>query len=140
MSEPFEQVEHTADYAIAVRGRDLRALIENAGRGMISLLVEAASLEPQRQVHFGATADSPERLLMNCLRELLYLAEEGLIPVRFAVDDLDEAELTAQGQVGVVNVGEAGEHLLGSVKAVTYHDLTIASGPEGLQVQIVFDT
>ena len=71
MKQPFEQIEHTADYAIVARGRDLRELIENAGRGMISLLVEADRLEPQRQVMFTATGDSRERLLLQCLRELI---------------------------------------------------------------------
>lgn len=140
MKEPYEHIEHTADYAILARGQDLRELIENAGRGMISLVIEAESLQPQRQVQFTATADSPERLLIECLRELLYLTEEDHIPVRFAVEELDETNLTAQGQVGVVSGEEASEHLLGAIKAVTYHDLAIKSGPDGLQVQIVFDT
>ncbi len=140
MKEPFEQVEHTADYAILARGQDLRELIENAGRGMISLLVEAESLQPQQQVAFTSTADSPERLLIECLRELLYLSEEGQIPVRFTVEDLDQATLTAQAQAGVVDIADAKDYLLGAVKAVTYHALEIKSGPEGLQVQIVFDT
>jgi len=140
VKEPFEQVEHTADYAILARGQDLRELIQNAGRGMISLLIAAESLQPQRQVAFTSTADSPERLLIECLRELLYLSEEGQIPVTFTVDNLDETALTAQGQAGVVSGEEATDHLLGGIKAVTYHDLEIKSFPEGLQVQIVFDT
>lgn len=140
MKEPFEQVEHTADYAILARGQDLRELIENAGRGMISLLVEAESLQPQQQVAFTSTADSPERLLIECLRELLYLSEEGQIPIRFIVQDLDQATLTAQAQAGVVDIAAAKDYLLGAVKAVTYHALEIKPGPEGLQVQIVFDT
>jgi len=112
VKEPFEQVEHTADYAILARGQDLRELIQNAGRGMISLLIAAESLQPQRQVAFTSTADSPERLLIECLRELLYLSEEGQIPVTFTVDNLDETALTAQGQAGVVSGEEATDHLL----------------------------
>ena len=53
--------------------------------------------------------------------------------------ELIEADLRAAGQIGVVSEEEAGEHLLGGIKAVTYHDLEIKSGPVGLQVQIVFD-
>ena len=140
MKEPFEQVEHTTDYAILARGQDLRELIQNAGRGMISLLVEAESLQPQQQVAFTSTADSPERLLIECLRELLYLSEDGQIPIRFTVKDLDQATLTAQAQAGVVDITDAKDYLLGAVKAVTYHALEIKSGPEGLQVQVVFDT
>ena len=56
MMQPFEQVEHTADYAIIARGGDLRELIENAGRGMISLLVDTQAVAASRQVRFTAVS------------------------------------------------------------------------------------
>jgi hypothetical protein len=37
--DAFEEVEHTADWALRVRGRDLRELLVNAARGMSCLLV-----------------------------------------------------------------------------------------------------
>ena len=136
----FEQVEHTADYAIVARGSDLRELIENAGRGMISLMVEAEAVAATRQVEFTAEADSPERLLLQCLRELLYLEEdEGLVPVQFTVVGLSADELVAECQGGVAPLDEARPHLLGEIKAVTYHDLNIEPTAAGLEVQIVFD-
>jgi len=138
--KPFEQIEHTADYAIVARGSDLRELIENAGRGMISLMVEAEAVAATRQVHFTAGADSPERLLQQCLRELLYLEEdEGLVPVQFTVAGLSADELAAECQGGVAPIDQARPHLLGEIKAVTYHDLNIVATPEGLEVQVVFD-
>ena len=138
--KPFEQVEHTADYAIVARGRDLRELIQNAGRGMISLMVEAEAVAATRQVEFAAEADSPERLLLECLRELLYLEEdEGLVPVQFTVVGLSADELAAKCEAGVAPLDEARPHLLGEIKAVTYHDLNIQSTPVGLEVQVIFD-
>ncbi len=138
--KPFEQVEHTADYAIVARGSDLSELIQNAGRGMISLMVEAEAVAATRQVEFTAEADSPERLLLECLRELLYLQEdEGLVPVQFAVVQLSEDELQAECAASVTPLDEARPHLLVGIKAVTYHDLHIAATSEGLEVQIVFD-
>jgi len=138
--KPFELVEHTADYAIVARGSDLRELIENAGRGMISLLVEAEAVAATRQVEFTADADSPERLLLQCLRELLYLHEdEGLVPVEFAVHHLCEDILEAECIAAVAPIDQAHPHLLGGIKAVTYHDLEIQSTPQGLEVRAVFD-
>ena len=138
--KPFEQVEHTADYAIVAWGSDLRELIQNAGRGMISLLVEPEAVAAIEQVEFTAEADSPERLLLQCLRELLYLEEdEGLVPVEFHLEHLDEKQLEAQCKAGVASMEEIRPHLLGVIKAVTYHDLEIQSAPEGLEVRIVFD-
>ena len=137
---PFEQVEHTADYAIIARGGDLRELIENAGRGMISLLVEAEALTPSQQLTYTVRADSPERLLIESLRELLHLEEdEGLVPVRFAVVRVSEGDLEAECEAGVTSLDEARPYLLSEIKAVTYHDLVIKSTPSGLEVQVVFD-
>ncbi len=137
---PFEQVEHTADYAIIARGCDLRELVENAGRGMISLLVEAEALTPRQQLTYIVRADSPERLLIESLRELLHLEEdEGLVPMGFAVVRLSEESLEAECDVGVVSLDEARPYLLGGIKAVTYHDLVIKPTPSGLEVQVVFD-
>ena len=137
---PFEQIEHTADYAIIARGGDLRELIENAGRGMVSLLVEAEAVTAGQQVTYSVRADSPERLLIESLRKLLHLEEdEGLVPVRFVVGRLSEGDLEAECEAGVASLDEARPYLLGAVKAVTYHDLVIKSTPSGLEVQIVFD-
>ncbi len=138
--KPFEQIEHTADYAIVARGSDLRELVQNAGIGMISLMVEAEAVAATRRIEFTAEADSPERLLQQCLRELLYLEEdEGLVPVEFTVtylcDDPPEAKCTA----AVAPIEQVRPHLLVGIKAVTYHTLHIASTAEGLEVQIVFD-
>ena len=138
--KPFEPVEHTADYALVAWGGDLRELIENAGRGMISLLVDSRKLAPSREVAFSVRGDSPERLLLECLRELLHLEEDqALVPVAFDVRRFDAGELRADCHAGVVSLDEARPYLLGEIKAVTYHDLRIQSLPEGLQVKIVFD-
>ena len=138
--KPFEQIEHTADYAIVARGRDLRELIQNAGRGMISLMVEAEAVAATRRVEFVAEAGSPERLLLECLRELLYLEEdEGLVPIDFTVAELCEATLETKCIAAVSPIDQARPYLLVSIKAVTYHDLHITTTPWGLEVQIVFD-
>ena len=138
--KPFELVEHTADYAIVARGSDLHELIQNAGRGMISLMVEAEAVAATRQVAFTAQADSPERLLMQCLRELLYLEEdEGLVPIEFTVTDLCDDPPEAKCTAAIAPIDQARPHLLVGIKAVTYHDLHIAPTPQGLEVHIVFD-
>ena len=138
--KPFELVEHTADYAIVARGRALRELIQHAGRGMISRRVEAEAVVATRHVELAAEADSPERLLLQCLREVLYLEEdEGLVPVGFEVTQLCQDVLQAQCTAAVTPIGQVRPHLLAGIKAVTYHDLHIVATPQGLEVQIVFD-
>ena len=64
----FEIIDHTADYAVRARGRDLRELIESAGRGLIALTVAAQGLSPTVQRAISAHADNPEALLVHALR------------------------------------------------------------------------
>jgi SHS2 domain-containing protein len=45
-SDAFEEIEHTADWALRIRGRDLRELLINAARGMSRLLLADASALP----------------------------------------------------------------------------------------------
>lgn len=132
-----EPIEHTADLAIRVWAPDLRGLIEEAALGMIDLMVEnppAATRTVERQCQ----AETPEDLLVECLREVLLLIElGGLVPVDVDVAMDDEA--TACLQVHVVPVSEAGDILTGSIKAVTYHNLEVRETDRGLEVEIVFD-
>ncbi len=132
-----EPIEHTADLAIRVWAPDLRGLVEEAALGMIDLIVEnppAATRTVERQCQ----AETPEDLLVECLREVLLLIElEGLVPVDVDVAMDDEA--TARLQVHVVPVSEAGDSLTGSIKAVTYHNLEVRETDRGLEVEIVFD-
>jgi len=102
--------------------------------------VEAEAVTATTQVEFTAQGDSRERLLLQCLRELLYLVEdEGLVPVEFAVTGLCEDPLEARCTAAVASIDQARPHLLVGIKAVTYHDLHITPTRPGLEVQIVFD-
>ena len=82
--KPFEQVEHTADYAIVVRGGDLRELVENAGHGMISLLVEPEDIGSLHEVLKSLLTDR-ERL-SNLRRSCLSTAQK-----RYSTDSTVEA-------------------------------------------------
>ena len=79
----FEEVEHTADWALRVRGADLRELLAHAARGMSSLLVsdlETVPADVQRQVELDAL--DAETLLVEWLGELAYWAESELLVFR----------------------------------------------------------
>jgi len=133
----FEPLEHTADLKIRAWAPDLRGLIEQAALGMIALLVEVP-LEPVSQVEIRGAGENAEETLVDCLREILLLAElEGLMPVTAQVIGADERG--ARCSVGVVPVEEIGEHRGQDIKAVTYHDLRIRQLGDRLEVQIVFD-
>ena len=135
----FEIIDHTADYAIRARGRDLRELIENAGRGLIALTVAAEGFAPTVRRAFSAHGDTPEILLIHALREILYLLDdEELVAIGFHVSRVAEGGVSAQADC--VPLEAARDSLLGHIKAVTYHDLAVREVDGELQVEIVFDT
>ncbi|MGD9518422.1 MAG: archease [Armatimonadota bacterium] len=135
----YKILDHTADYAIRAWGRNLGELIANAAAGMISLMIEREGVVPTETREIEAEAESSAVLVHHCLRELLHLAEDGLMPLSVtatACEDPPRAKLTAQ----VVPVGKIRDRLLSEVKAVTYHNLELRREGDWLVMDLVFDT
>lgn len=131
----FEEIEHTADWALRVRGRDLAELLLNAARGMVSLVVADPAAIPtnvKRQVELASI--DPESLLVDWLSELAYWAEtEGVIFHQFDLQAVTSTSLQA-----TIHGGQAAD-LKKHIKAVTYHNLEIVKTENGLETTIVFD-
>jgi SHS2 domain-containing protein len=139
MQSGYRIIDHTADKAIEVWAPDLGRLILEAARGLIALLVEAASLTPQRRIQIAVAPREPELLLHDALSEILYLTEdEELMPLDAELLETDAGGVTLD--VGVVDMDVAAPYVLGLVKAVTYHNLDIERTPTGLRIQVTFDT
>lgn len=130
-----EIIEHTADWALRIRGRDLTELFRLAAEGMATLMVgdlAAVPLEQARDVELEA--EDAEGLLVAWLGELAYFAErDSLICRGFDISHLSTTTLRA-----VIRGGRAAD-IQKHIKAVTYHDLAIVPVEEGLQVTVVFD-
>lgn len=131
----WEEIDHTADLALRVQGRDLADLFVTAAEGMFSLMAALEQVEPVHEVSLHLSAPDVETLLVDWLSELLYLSElRGLVFVRFELDTLSETEIAARAQGG-----PAGEYRA-AIKAVTYHNLAVRLTSEGYETEIVFDT
>lgn len=131
----FEEVEHTADWALRIRGATLKELLINAARGMNSLLVSPhAPIRTEIEEHIELEAGDAESLLVDWLSELAYWAEvEGIIFGEFNIYRITPTHLKA-----VVRGGYA-PNLQKHIKAVTYHNLHIIETNEGLEATVVFD-
>jgi SHS2 domain-containing protein len=131
----FEEVEHTADRALRIHGRDLSELFANAAAGLNSLLLGSVTgddVSVAKRIELEAV--DRESLLVAWLSELAFWAEtESLIFSRFDFTELSPGRLKAVIHGGRVAALE--KH----VKAVTFHELAVRSGPEGLVVTVVFD-
>jgi len=131
----FEEVEHTADRALRIWGRDLAELFVNAALGMNSLMLAAeADSEPAPAKSFTLEAIDAENLLVAWLSELAFYAEtELLIFTRFEFSRISPTGLSAVARGN--RVGALEKH----VKAVTFHNLEIRSACDGLSTTVVFD-
>ncbi len=130
----YEEIEHTADWALRVRGADLPALFSNAALGMMELAGVRTGEEAGQNRSIELQAQDTEMLLVDWLHELVVALELEQMAFR----DI-KLEITD------------GRHLIGTVraapivsidkpiKAVTYNELHIQESPEGLETTIVFD-
>ena len=131
----FEEIEHTADWALRIHGSDLRALLINAARGMNHLLVaDPAQIPRTIEARFELEAYDAESLLVTWLNELAFRAEvEGLVFTEFNLTNVSPTSLQA------VVRGDTVVHLQKHIKAVTFHDLEIVKTENGLTATVVFD-
>ncbi len=72
----FEELPHTADWAMRVRAASLPELFTESARGMNVLSGAQASLGPRLERSFTTTAPDPESLLVGFLSELIFASEQ----------------------------------------------------------------
>ncbi|MEX0788709.1 MAG: archease [Anaerolineales bacterium] len=131
---PYTEIEHTADWALEVRGGSLADLLVHAAEGMLDLMGAETAPGPSRTLHLHVQAADAEALLVAWLEEILVRME--LAPVTFSdfqVRVADSTELEAELREGVRGDLEK------MIKAVTFHDLRVEHGPSGWKTVVVFD-
>ena len=131
----FEVVEHTADWALRVWGKDMKELFASASTGMGTLMVadlESLPLDVERDLELEAF--DAETLLVDWLSELAFWAEDEQLVFR----DFD-LEVTEDFRLRATVRGGRADELVKHIKAVTYHDLVIEKTEQGLEATIVFD-
>ncbi len=134
----FQEIEHTADLAIRVRGEDLVALFVHAANGMFHLLRCRPVERPAESVERDMELDAPdlETLLVDWLDELLYLSQRaGLCFETFDIHTLDD-----QGHLKATVHASGSQTPQRDIKAVTFSDLRIVQQEDGAyETTITFD-
>ena len=134
MNMGFREIDHTADVAVHVWGRDLKELFTAAALGLASQLAKTDGVICQVEETVSVEAYDTETLLVTWLGELLYLAErEASVFVAFDIHEITPTRLEAVVRGGVV--ADRRRH----IKAVTFSGLEIVHTGEGYEVTIVFD-
>lgn len=136
----FEEIDHTADLGLDLRGPDPAAVMEAAQRGLVRVLMGAIpDVEPDEE-RAVALSEATRADLLKAWCEALYrfLEEERFVPLSTEVDSAEPAEFRATVHGAVLpadRVAEASE-----LKAVTYHQLAFEpDGDGGWRARVIFD-
>lgn len=130
----FEEIEHTADRAFRVTGRDLAELLENSARAMKAFDGPGPGGEPPATQDIAVEGVDAESLLVNWLNEILFLEQTRLLVCeRFHIYEINDHHLRAR-----VETRECNERYT-HIKAATFHNLKIRQTSEGLEAEVVLD-
>ena len=130
----FEEIEHTADRAFRVTGRDMASLLENAALAMRALDASRSARKPSATRQIEVQGADRECLLVNWLNEILYLEQvHQLVCEVFHIEEVNNDRLCAR--VETWECAESETH----IKAVTFHNLKIRESAGGLEAEVVVD-
>lgn len=138
MSKQYELIDHTADFGIRVFGSDSRELFANAAWALFDIITETEALTGNDSCRITVTGDDWSDLMVNWLREVLYLwnGKEKLIK-SVQILSLSEKKLSAKI---FFDTYMTGRHIIKTeIKAVTYHQIYVETGPLGWEAGIIFD-
>lgn len=135
MTGHWDELDHTADVAIAVFGSDLETLFTTSAQALFSLAFEPGKLHPLHQFTVILTAPDPETLIIDWLNELLYLSDKNnAYFFMFEFQKLQPTELTACVEATCIRSIKC------AIKAATFHNIAIIQAADGFRTEIVFDT
>ena len=139
----YKEFEHTADIGVEIYGKTLEELFKNAGYALFEMMVDTTTIIPNMSRIVSLTATDTEMLLMNWLRELLYL---------FSVYQEVYAEFELQLNPGVqtsvckLEAIVKGELLdpqkhdfRTEIKAITYHQFAVTHENDIWNARVLFD-
>jgi len=134
----YTLLDHTADLRVCVVGRDLADLFQNAGLALFDLIVESDLPATGETVALRVTGEDLPDLLINFLRELLYLwtGDEKVITM---VDIKHISDTTVSARVTADRYTPKHHRIQNEIKAVTYHQIDVAPVQNGWQAVVVFD-
>ncbi len=134
----YRIIDHTADIGVHVYGADPQKLFANAAYALFDLITDLKTLKGDHTKKITVTGENWSDLMVNWLRELLYFwaGRERLVK---------QAEILAISQNKLIaslkyDPYDPNRHIIkDEIKAVTYHQLEVKSGPSGWEARIIFD-
>ena len=135
---PYSLIDHTADLGIRVTAGSLNELFAEAVRALFSLLVRS-NRHPRTEKRFIAVEGLDlEDLMVNWLREMLYLFNGKDKAVASVFVSSVETTLI-RAEVELYEIDFLRDEILEDIKAVTYHQIEVGPLKHGFVARVIFD-
>jgi SHS2 domain-containing protein len=131
---PFEEIDHTADWAFRVCAPSREELFSEAAEALYSLSGIQTGPAAAKTKSLSLQAGDLESLFILWLNELLYLADQERVALRdIRIERLTDTELKASGRAE--EIAAVGKY----IKAATYGGLRISEEDGIWKAAVVVD-
>ena len=139
MTRGFREMEGvTADVGIEAWGRNLEESFVQTADGLASLLSRIDTLTPEETREIAVQADDLHSLLVKFLNEIIFIADtERFLPFRVDLLKIRKSSLEARVTGCPFDPNRHVRRI--SVKAATYHGLSIDQNGGTVKVAVIFD-
>jgi SHS2 domain-containing protein len=134
----YRLIDHTADFGLEIFGRSPSDLFKQAARALTDLLTDPSLLKEQRRHTLDIEGSDWEDLLINWLRELLYLYN-GEARFVTGIDILIIEQTRLRAEVATEAYRRGRHEIRNEIKAVTYHQLEVKADDDGWRARVIFD-
>ncbi len=129
---------HTADLGVEVSGTSPADLFSQAALAVFDLMADLSLVNPVETRKITVEGSDREDLLVNFLRELLYLYHgSNWLLKTCRAEEIDGHRLRAELAGEPLRPGH--HRLLREIKAVTYHRLRVEAKGDRWEATVVFD-
>ena len=139
---PVRPLDHTADAGIEVRATGLDELFADAAAGLCATITDPAGVARDDAAEVAVEAPDLERLMVDWLEELLFRFDvERLLPAEAAVSVGEQSGggWRLRARVRGERFDPDRHPLAVTVKAITYHGLSVERDAEGWRATVIFD-
>ncbi|HPL64010.1 MAG: archease [Syntrophales bacterium] len=134
----YRFIDHTADLGIEVRGETERDLFANAALAVHDLIADTRTVRPRESRVISVSGIDSNDLLVNFLREVLYLFNgERMLAANCTILEMDGERVKAELRGEIFD--RERHALKKEIKAVTHHQADLRRGKGGWKARIIFD-
>ncbi len=142
MVKKIETIDHSADTGLRITGDTIEELFEAAAEGMFSIILETGPQLPDKRIAVSLKELEYDDLLLEWLRELLYMFEtEKLVlrnfDIRIFTDKKGIKNLSAECRGELFD--KKRHQFNTEIKNVTYHRLKVEKLQNEWQGEVIFD-